>query len=130
MFLPSQTTSISYLFSSQSLAKPSVPAVSNLLLLCVLFLPHEVALLTSIQIEKKMHRFNPSYNALHAADAGTDQDSAATTPPPLTSDTRSVQTSSVASINGDAIEGAHIIAPGSRKGSVPTGEPILFENGH
>lgn len=39
--------------------------------------------------------------------------SAATTPPPLTADTQSLQSSCVPSINGDAIEGASA----SRKGS-------------
>ncbi|KAL1306450.1 hypothetical protein AAFC00_005148 [Neodothiora populina] len=79
-----------------------------------------------MSIEKKMHRFAP-YGSLHAPVAYQSHSiSAATTPPPLTSDTRSVQTSSVASVNGDATEGA----PASRKGSVQSNEPSVYEMGH
>ncbi|KAF7195423.1 Pumilio-like 4 [Pseudocercospora fuligena] len=42
--------------------------------------------------------------------------SATTTPPPLTSDTQSLQSSGLPSVNGDAIEGAAV----SRKGSEPS----------
>ena len=86
-------------------------------------------------IDKKMHRFGGQFNPLPqtvAAVPYTSHNSAATTPPPLTSDTRSVQTSSVASINGDAIEGAHVapMGPNGRKGSMHSGEPAVFEYGH
>lgn len=46
--------------------------------------------------------------------------SVANTPPPLTADTQSLQSSAIPSINGDAVEGAH---NASRKGSDPPGGP-------
>lgn len=77
-------------------------------------------------IEKKMHR--PStYGSLPVSHPfGRQTISTATTPPPLTSDTRSIQTSSAASIDGDTMEGALA----SRKGSVQSIEPTVFEFSH
>ena len=82
-----------------------------------------------LSIEKKMHRF-PAYRGapansgaynpngyrlpLHPPMFGSNIGSAATTPPPLTADTQSLQSSAIPSINGDAVEGASV---GSRKGS-------------
>lgn len=82
-----------------------------------------------LSIEKKMQKFATFRNNLGNAgpfNAGMYQlplptppfasyhGSAATTPPPLTADTQSLQSSAIPSINGDAVEGA---AAGSRKGS-------------
>lgn len=82
------------------------------------------------QIEKKMHRFGSSYGSMATtttttAFASRSSMSAATTPPPppLTSDERSIQTSSAASVNGDAMEGA----TSQGKGAVPNAEPAIFE---
>lgn len=98
-----------------------------------------------ISIEKKMHRFDPhrtsSINHGHGLPFhgrngldfplpmqvpmqmpmamqpfGTNYHSTATTPPPLTSDTQSLQSSCLPSVNGDAVEGA----ASSRKGSDPS----------
>ena len=83
----------------------------------------------TLSIEKKMHRF-PAYRN-GSANGGafnpnayqlplpmlpftSNYGSAATTPPLLTADTQSLQSSAVQSINGDTVEGAAI---GSRKGS-------------
>lgn len=82
-----------------------------------------------LSIEKKMHKF-PSLRSglgnVGSFNPGTYQlplptppfasyhGSAATTPPPLTADTQSLQSSAIPSINGDAVEGA---AVGSQKGS-------------
>ena len=83
-----------------------------------------------LSIEKKMHRF-PSFGngpasggAFNPTNAyqlplptphyASNFGSAATTPPPLTADTQSLQSSTIPSVNGDAVEGA---AVGSRKGS-------------
>lgn len=79
------------------------------------------------QIEKSMHRFGPAYGSHQASGPTPYNISAATTPPPLTSDARSVQTSSAASINSDAMEGAGIAA--SRKGSLPGSEPSVYDYG-
>lgn len=82
-------------------------------------------------IEKKMHKFQPHRNGLannntfhgHAGNYqlpiptppyASNYGSAATTPPPLTADSRSLQSSRIPSISGDAVEGAAIV---SRKGS-------------
>ena len=81
-----------------------------------------------LSIEKKMHRVpgfrgGPTnvgaYNA-HAfrppvPQFGNAIDSATTTPPPLTADTRSIQSSAMQSIDGDTVEGAAAIY--GRKGS-------------
>ena len=81
-----------------------------------------------LSVEKKMHRLPPRWtgppngNAYHhgpyqlpllTPPFSTRFNSAATTPPPLTADTQSLQSSNIPSINGDAIEGADR----SRKGS-------------
>jgi mRNA-binding protein PUF3 len=87
-----------------------------------------------LSIDKKMHRFDPYHNGNMAANMPFSQNSyhngmpiqfqnshfasnynsaATTPPPPLTADTRSLQSSGVPSINGDAVEGA----ASSRKGS-------------
>ncbi|SMR46475.1 unnamed protein product [Zymoseptoria tritici ST99CH_1E4] len=92
-----------------------------------------------LSIDKKMHRFDPyhSHNlannmpfdrngypmdngyqmgvpiAMPQHQFASNYNSAATTPPPLTADTRSLQSSGVPSINGDTMEGAS----SSRKGS-------------
>ncbi|KAF1353265.1 armadillo-type protein [Delphinella strobiligena] len=80
-----------------------------------------------MSIEKKMHRFGAPYVSLNPPTPFACRSiSAATTPPPLTSDTRSIQTSSVASVNGDTIEGA---LP-SRKGSIQSSEPAVLELSH
>lgn len=72
------------------------------------------------QIEKKMHRFGPpGYMQMHIPMSfGSHSVSTDTTPPPLTADMRSLQTSSLPSINGDAVGGA----ANSRKGSEPSSE--------
>ena len=49
--------------------------------------------------------------------------SVANTPPPLTSDTQSLQSSAIPSVNGDAVEGAQSLA---RKGSDPAGDAGLL----
>jgi hypothetical protein len=78
-----------------------------------------------LSIEKKMHRFpgfrgGPAYNPhpfrLPVPQLGNGIDSATTTPPPpLTADTRSLQSSAIQSVDGDTVEGATAIY--SRKGS-------------
>lgn len=76
------------------------------------------------QIESRMRRFlqpiqlhqQPSF-AL-TIPYGSHYASVANTPPPLTADTQSLQSSAIPSINGDAVEGAH---SASRKGSDPPG---------
>lgn len=86
-----------------------------------------------MSVEKKMHRLPPRWNE-PAPPAGYGHNpyqlplptppfashyaSATTTPPPLTSDTQSLQSSAIPSINGDAVEGADC----SRKGSEPSSE--------
>ncbi|KAK3709564.1 mRNA binding protein puf3 [Vermiconidia calcicola] len=82
-----------------------------------------------LSIEKKMHRFpmlrnGPTNGGAYNPNAyqlplptppfASHFGSAATTPPPLTADSQSLQSSAIQSINGDAVEGA---AFGSRKGS-------------
>ncbi|GIZ37021.1 hypothetical protein CKM354_000048400 [Cercospora kikuchii] len=93
-----------------------------------------------LAIEKKMHRFDhiqrngninhgghfhmqsgsgyqmPMQIAMTVAPYASNYNSAATTPPPLTADTQSLQSSCLPSINGDAVEGA----AASRKGSDPS----------
>jgi len=49
--------------------------------------------------------------------------SVANTPPPLTADTQSLQSSAIPSINGDTVEGAQ---SASRKGSDPPGGSSMF----
>ena len=87
-----------------------------------------------ISIEKKMHRF-PSYRngslnssifnsgvyqlPLPTPPFASNYGSAATTPPPLTADSQSLQSSGNPSINGDAVGGASM-AP--RKGSDPSND--------
>lgn len=62
-----------------------------------------------------MHRLGPaSYMQSHGPSPfGSRSISTATTPPLSVSDTRSVQNSSVPSINGDAVEGAASFGKGS-----------------
>ncbi|KAM3423391.1 hypothetical protein BST61_g824 [Cercospora zeina] len=93
-----------------------------------------------LAIEKKMHRFdlvqhngNINHSAHYQVQSGpgyqmpmqmpmtvapysSNYNSAATTPPPLTADTQSLQSSCLPSINGDAVEGA----AASRKSSDPS----------
>lgn len=88
-----------------------------------------------MSIEKKMHRFNSYRHGSMSSNGGvrvsipfqmpmptppyaTRYNSAATTPPPLTADTQSLQSSGLPSVNGDAVEGA----AASRKGSEPSSE--------
>jgi hypothetical protein len=54
---------------------------------------------------------------------GSHYASVANTPPPLTADTQSLQSSAIPSVNGDAVEGAH---SASRKGSDPPGSSGMF----
>ena len=82
-----------------------------------------------LSIEKKMQRFPPLRSSLNFVGGfgassyrlpiptppfASYHGSAATTPPPLTADTQSLQSSGIPSINGDAVEGAGM---NSRKGS-------------
>ena len=76
-----------------------------------------------------MPRSGAPYGSLLGQTPSTSHTSAATTPPPLTSDTRSVQTSSVASVNGDAIEGAQVVLNG-HKVSVQSSEPTVYDYNH
>lgn len=84
-------------------------------------------------IEKKMHRFplpprwngdanGYGYNTYQLSVPtplyGSHFASAANTPPPLTADTQSLQSSTIPSINGDAVEGADR----SRKSSDPSSD--------
>lgn len=92
----------------------------------------------TVSIEKKMHRYDvyrhggisnaPQFQGRYShgfqlpvqmpmamAPFASHYNSAATTPPPLTADTQSVQSSCLPSLNGDAVEGA----TASRKGSDP-----------
>lgn len=89
-----------------------------------------------LSIEKKMHRFEDFRNGGVSSDGFHYQvqpmpgpmptlsqfvshyTSAATTPPPLTADTQSLQSSRVPSVNGDTIEGASA----GRKGSEQSNE--------
>jgi len=74
---------------------------------------------TLLQIEKKMHRFGPHGYSLHYQHrVQSCAHSSGPSPPPLTFDSRSVQTSYPPSCNGDAIEGA----ANSRKGSEPSSD--------
>lgn len=66
-----------------------------------------------------MHQ-QPPFNL--AISYGSHYASVANTPPPLTADTQSLQSSAIPSINGDAVEGAHSV---SRKGSDPPGNGSL-----
>ncbi|KAK5137089.1 hypothetical protein LTR08_001098 [Meristemomyces frigidus] len=81
-----------------------------------------------VSVEKKMHRPPPRWAGPpngHAYNHGPYQlpppmppfgsryGSAATTPPPLTADTQSLQSSNMPSINGDAVEGADRCGKGS-----------------
>ena len=60
-----------------------------------------------VSIEKKMLQRRSGYFASHSASPFTSRNiSASTTPTPLTTDGRSLQTSSQPSVNGDAVEGA------------------------
>ena len=78
-----------------------------------------------MQIEKNMQRSFDRNLQAHSTAYGSRTISQNTTPPPppLTADTRSLQTSSVGSVNGDALEGA----TSSRKGSVQHIEPTVLE---
>ncbi|KAK4550587.1 hypothetical protein LTR36_000166 [Oleoguttula mirabilis] len=86
-----------------------------------------------MSVERKMHRTPPQWAGQtngHAYNHGPYQmplptppfashyGSAATTPPPLTADTQSLQSSKMPSINGDAVEGADR----NRKGSGPSND--------
>lgn len=93
-----------------------------------------------LSIDKKMHRFDAYRNG--SAPNGTtpfnprngfqlqmptppfasNYTSAATTPPPLTADTQSLQSSGIPSVNGDAVEGATTL---SRKGSEPSPDTAI-----
>jgi hypothetical protein len=70
-------------------------------------------LLTLSKIESRMRRFvhtayqqhqQPAYTL--AIPYGSHYASVANTPPPLTADTQSLQSSTIPSVNGDAVEGA------------------------
>jgi mRNA-binding protein PUF3 len=94
-----------------------------------------------VSIEKKMHRIDSSYGNGSVANTSTtfnragpafqlpmptppfasNYNSAATTPPPLTADTQSLQSSNLPSVNGDAVEGA----AASRKTSEPSSLPSI-----
>ncbi|KAH0144140.1 putative Pumilio like protein, partial [Aureobasidium melanogenum] len=76
-------------------------------------------------IEKRMQRPCDQSLLPHQAVFGSRTISQNTTPPPppLTADQRSLQTSSVGSVNGDTLEGA----TSSRKGSVEHVVPNVFE---
>ena len=81
------------------------------------------------QIESRMRRFIQPIQ-LHQQPAFTlaipyasHYASVANTPPPLTADTQSLQSSAIPSINGDAVEGAQ---SASRKGSDPPGSSGLL----
>lgn len=87
-----------------------------------------------LSIDKKMHRFDayrggglpvtapfnhPGFHMpLPTPHFASNLASAATTPPPLTADTQSLQSSALPSVNGDAVEGAAL----SRKGSGQSSE--------
>lgn len=86
-----------------------------------------------MSVEKKMHRLPPRWNGpggnggyghnpyqlpLPTPPFTSHYTSAATTPPPLTADSASRQSSTIPSINGDAVEGADA----SRKGSDPSAD--------
>lgn len=91
-----------------------------------------------LSIEKKMTRFpslrhslggvGPFNSGLYqlpmpALPFASYHGSATTTPPPLTADTQSLQSSAIQSINGDAVEGAAaLVSGGGRKGSDLMGE--------
>lgn len=87
----------------------------------------------TMSIEKKMHRLPPRWGGQSNGNAynhggyqlplptppfASHYGSAATTPPPLTADTQSLQSSTIPSINGDTIEGADR----NRKGSEPSND--------
>lgn len=76
-------------------------------------------------IEKRMQRPYDQSLLPNQAVFGSRTISQNTTPPPppLTADQRSLQTSSVGSVNGDTLEGA----TSSRKGSVEHVVPTVFE---
>jgi hypothetical protein len=61
---------------------------------------------------------HPPWSSTLAVPYASHYASVANTPPPLTADTQSLQSSAIPSINGDAVEGAH---SASRKGSDPPG---------
>lgn len=76
---------------------------------------YKASQLTDMQIEKKMQeRFmylpqRPSHSMMLAvphAPYASNYGSVANTPPPLTADTQSLQSSGLPSINGDTVEGA------------------------
>jgi len=86
-----------------------------------------------LSVEKKMHRLPPRWNGpgngntyghnayqlpLPTPPFASRFASAANTPPPLTADSQSLQSSAIPSINGDAVEGADR----SRKGSEPSND--------
>jgi hypothetical protein len=80
-------------------------------------------LLTSSKIESRMRRFVHATYQQHQQPAftlaipyGSHYASVANTPPPLTADTQSLQSSTIPSVNGDAVEGAQSF---SRKESDP-----------
>lgn len=92
-----------------------------------------------LSIDKKMHRFD-SYRTGGAPNGTTpfnrngfqlqmptppfasNYTSAGTTPPPLTADTQSLQSSGIPSVNGDTVEGATLM---SRKGSEPSPDTAI-----
>lgn len=88
-----------------------------------------------LSIDKKMHRFDSFPNGSNGTSTpvygrpmggfalpmptlpfASNYTSTTTTPPPLTSDTQSLQSSGLPSVNGDAVEGAAV----GRKGSEPS----------
>lgn len=91
-----------------------------------------------LSIDKKMHRFDsfrtggaPNGNGFNrngfqlpipTPPFASNYTSAATTPPPLTADTQSLQSSGIPSVNGDTMEGATVI---SRKGSEPSADAAI-----
>lgn len=83
-----------------------------------------------LSIEKKMHRDHygngvqagHNYLPMPTPPFASGFGSAATTPPPLTADTQSLRSSTIPSVNGDAVEGA----PSSRKGSDPSSHNSLM----
>lgn len=80
-------------------------------------------LLTFYKIESRMRRFVHTGHQQYPQQAftlgipyGSHYASVANTPPPLTADTQSLQSSTIPSVNGDAVEGAQSF---SRKESDP-----------
>jgi len=88
-------------------------------------------LLTFPKIESRMRRFvHTAYQQQHQQPAftlaipyGSHYASVANTPPPLTADTQSLQSSTIPSVNGDAVEGAQSLG---RKESDPSSNATML----